>query len=50
MKIRRFDLEYNPFGWLQTLLNVTGIRKNLFYDLLKNVKTRNILISSYNFV
>jgi len=46
LKIRRFDLEYNPFGWLQTLLNVTGIRKNLFYDLLKNVKTRNILISN----
>jgi SAM-dependent methyltransferase len=46
LKIRRFDLEYNPFGWLQTLLNVTGIRKNLLYDLLKNIKTRNILISN----
>ena len=46
LKIRRFDLEYNPFGWLQTLLNVTGIRRNLLYDLLKNIKTRNILISS----
>ena len=46
LKIRRFDLEYNPFGWLQTLLNVTGIRKNLLYDLLKNVESRNILISN----
>src|SRR3990172_554887 len=46
LKIRRFDLEYNLFGWLQTLLNVTGIRRNLLYDLLKNIKTRNILISS----
>jgi hypothetical protein len=26
-KIRRFDLEYNPFGWLQTLFNLTGIKK-----------------------
>ena len=34
-KVRRFDWEYNIFGWLQTLLNRTGIRKNLFYDSLK---------------
>jgi 2-polyprenyl-3-methyl-5-hydroxy-6-metoxy-1,4-benzoquinol methylase len=44
MKIRRFDLEYNPFGWLQTLLNLTGIRKNLLYDILKNSNSRNTLI------
>jgi 2-polyprenyl-3-methyl-5-hydroxy-6-metoxy-1,4-benzoquinol methylase len=35
VKIRRFDLEHNPFGWLQTLLNMSGIEGNLFYDLLK---------------
>jgi 2-polyprenyl-3-methyl-5-hydroxy-6-metoxy-1,4-benzoquinol methylase len=35
LKTRRFDLEYNPFGWLQTLLNLSGIKKNFFYDLLK---------------
>jgi len=46
LKIRRFDLEYNPFGWLQTLLNLTGIRKNLLYNLLKNINSRNILISN----
>ena len=34
-KVRRFDWEYNIFGWLQTLLNRTGIRKNLLYDSLK---------------
>lgn len=34
-RIRRFDPEYNIFGWLQTLLNRTGIRKNLLYDRLK---------------
>ena len=34
-KVRRFDWEYNIFGWLQTLLNRAGIRKNLFYDSLK---------------
>jgi 2-polyprenyl-3-methyl-5-hydroxy-6-metoxy-1,4-benzoquinol methylase len=46
LRIRRFDFEYNPFGWLQTLLNVTGIRRNLLYDLLKNVRTRNLSISN----
>ena len=25
-----------PFGWLQTLLNISGIRFNLLYDLLKS--------------
>lgn len=35
-RTRRFDMEHNPFGWLQTLLNRTGIRKNLLYDLLKD--------------
>jgi 2-polyprenyl-3-methyl-5-hydroxy-6-metoxy-1,4-benzoquinol methylase len=47
LKIRRFDLEYNPFGWLQTILNLTGIRKNFLYNLLKkNINSRNIKISN----
>ncbi|MAP84865.1 MAG: hypothetical protein CMF83_03970 [Candidatus Marinimicrobia bacterium] len=33
--IKRFHLEYSPFGWLQTLLNLSRIRFNLLYDLLK---------------
>ena len=33
--VRRFDLEHNPFGWLQTLLNISGIRENFLFDLLK---------------
>lgn len=39
-RIRRFDLEYGPFGWIQTLLNLSGIRNNLFYNLLKNPELR----------
>ena len=39
-KVRRLDPEYNIFGWLQTLLNRTGIRKNLFYDSLKTKTLR----------
>jgi 2-polyprenyl-3-methyl-5-hydroxy-6-metoxy-1,4-benzoquinol methylase len=46
LKIRRFDLEYNPFGWLQTLFNLTGIRKNFLYNILKKTGSRNSLISN----
>ena len=35
-KVKRFHLEYSPFGWLQTLLNLSKIKFNLFYDLLKS--------------
>tara|TARA_B100001123_G_C15273541_1_gene1011227 strand:+ start:329 stop:1303 length:975 start_codon:yes stop_codon:yes gene_type:complete len=34
--IRHFKFEYNPFGWLQTMLNASGIQENLLYDLLKS--------------
>jgi 2-polyprenyl-3-methyl-5-hydroxy-6-metoxy-1,4-benzoquinol methylase len=37
---RRLDLEYGPFGWLQTLLNLSGIRKNTLYHLLKSSSLR----------
>jgi SAM-dependent methyltransferase len=40
-RIRRFDIEQGFFGWLQTLLNRSGIRKNLFYSLLKNPALRS---------
>jgi 2-polyprenyl-3-methyl-5-hydroxy-6-metoxy-1,4-benzoquinol methylase len=40
-RTRRFDLEQGPFGWLQTLLNRSGIRRNFLYDLLKNPVLRN---------
>ncbi len=39
-RTRRFELEYGPFGWLQTLLNLSGIRTNLLYTLLKNPELR----------
>lgn len=40
LRTRDFDFEYNPFGWLQTLLNRCGIRRNLLYDLLKRRELR----------
>ncbi len=46
LKVKRFDLEYNPFGWLQTLLNLSGISENLFYNLLKSPELRKKEISN----
>ncbi len=45
IKTRQFNMEYNLFGWLQTLLNMTGIRKNFLYDLLKKKNLRDPRIS-----
>jgi 2-polyprenyl-3-methyl-5-hydroxy-6-metoxy-1,4-benzoquinol methylase len=38
--IKRFSLEISPFGWLQTLLNISGIKFNLLYNLLKCKKLK----------
>ncbi len=40
LKVRHFDPEQNPFGWLQTLLNLSGIRMNFLYDALKRGEVR----------
>ena len=45
-RIKRFSLEYTPFGWLQTLLNISGIRFNLLYDLLKTSELKGGEIKS----
>jgi len=48
-QIKRFNLEYSPFGWLQTMLNVSGIRFNLLYDLLKANELRGGEMESIKF-
>ena len=45
-RIKRFSLEYSPFGWLQTLFNISKIRFNLLYDLLKTSELREGEVSS----
>lgn len=35
-----FSVEQNPYGWIQSLLNVLGFRYNLLYDLLKTASAR----------
>jgi len=40
-RVKRFSKEYSPFGWLQTLLNASGIPFNLLYNLLKSRELRD---------
>ena len=39
--VSHFNLEQNPYGWIQSLLNRLGIRFNLLYDVLKTPSARN---------
>lgn len=41
IRTKRFDLEHNPYGWLQTLLNCSGVRENFLYNLLKRPELRH---------
>jgi len=38
--VRHFNLEQNPYGWIQSLLNRIGFQNNFLYDLLKNRSAR----------
>jgi 2-polyprenyl-3-methyl-5-hydroxy-6-metoxy-1,4-benzoquinol methylase len=40
VRVQHFDFEQNVFGWMQTLLNKAGIRRNLLYNLLKRPELR----------
>lgn len=39
-RVAHVDFEQNIFGWLQTLLNTSGIKYNLLYNLLKKPDLR----------
>jgi SAM-dependent methyltransferase len=40
VNVQQFDFEQNVFGWMQTLLNTSGIKNNLLYNLLKKPELR----------
>jgi 2-polyprenyl-3-methyl-5-hydroxy-6-metoxy-1,4-benzoquinol methylase len=40
--VSHLSIEYNPYGWIQSLLNGLGFRYNLLYDLLKNRSARSL--------
>jgi 2-polyprenyl-3-methyl-5-hydroxy-6-metoxy-1,4-benzoquinol methylase len=42
LDVSHLSLEYNPYGWIQSLLNKLGFRYNLLYDLLKNPSARSL--------
>jgi 2-polyprenyl-3-methyl-5-hydroxy-6-metoxy-1,4-benzoquinol methylase len=42
LDVSHLSLEYNPYGWIQSLLNKLGFRYNLLYDLLKNSSARSV--------
>ncbi|OGW41049.1 MAG: hypothetical protein A2Y97_13230 [Nitrospirae bacterium RBG_13_39_12] len=44
-KIRHFSFEFNPFGYLQSFLNISRIEHNLLYNLLKTKSIRKSLLS-----
>jgi SAM-dependent methyltransferase len=44
-KIRHFSFEFNPFGYLQSFLNMTRIEYNFLYNLLKTKSIRKSLFS-----
>jgi SAM-dependent methyltransferase len=44
-KVKQFSLEFNPFGYLQSLLNMCHIEYNLLYTMLMSKALRNTLYS-----
>ena len=46
LKVRRFDLEYNIFGWLQTLLNLSGIKRDFLFHMLKTSALRKNMLAN----
>jgi len=39
-KLHHFSLEQNPYGWVQSLLNLMGLPENGLYTILKNTPGR----------
>ena len=48
LRIHHFSLEQNPYGWLQSLLNIMGLPENSLYRILKNapnLQERDLTVS-----
>ncbi len=43
-KTVHFSLEQNPFGFLQSMLNMTGLRHNLLYDFMRTKSLRKQML------
>lgn len=40
VQVSHFNLEQNPYGWIQSLLNRAGFPENLLYEILKTDSSR----------
>ncbi len=40
LSVKHFSMEYNPYGFLQSIFNSLGFRQNLFYDFLRSKSGR----------
>lgn len=43
VKVRHFSLEFNPFGFVQSFLNMCRVENNFLYDLLRSGSVRKSL-------
>jgi SAM-dependent methyltransferase len=42
VEVNHFSMEQNVYGWIQSLLNCSGLKSNLLYDLLKRRAARQV--------
>jgi 2-polyprenyl-3-methyl-5-hydroxy-6-metoxy-1,4-benzoquinol methylase len=42
VEVNHFSMEQNVYGWIQSLLNCAGLKKNLLYDVLRNRSARDV--------
>jgi 2-polyprenyl-3-methyl-5-hydroxy-6-metoxy-1,4-benzoquinol methylase len=42
VEVNHFSMEQNVYGWIQSLLNCMGLKKNLLYDVLKHPSARDV--------
>ena len=42
VEVNHFSAEQNVYGWIQSVLNCTGLRSNLLYDVLRRPGARDV--------
>ncbi len=41
LSVNHFSLEYNPYGWFQSIYNLCGFPENMLYDFLRGKTRKN---------
>ena len=42
VEVNHFSMEQNVYGWIQSLLNCAGLKRNLLYDILRRSSARDV--------